>query len=96
MSGPAGFVLTSVASNEPDHGLGDGDTPNDIQGWVVGTSSTSGQLKGGAVGDWDWSGLHLDLHRCRPSREYGDLRRHRERASRQVAVTFPDMLHVRN
>lgn len=45
LSGSAGFVLTSVASNEVDQGLGDGDTPNGIQGWAVGTSSTSGQLR---------------------------------------------------
>ncbi len=35
----------SVASNEPDNGLGDGDTSNDIQGWAIGTADTSGQLR---------------------------------------------------
>lgn len=30
-------VLTSIVSNEPDNGLGDGDTPNDIQGAGFGT-----------------------------------------------------------
>ena len=33
----SGFKLTSVTSNEPDNGLGDGDTTNDIQGWAIGT-----------------------------------------------------------
>lgn len=53
-SGPAGFTLVSVISNEPDNGLGDGDTPNDIQGWSTGTADTSGQLRaersGGGTG----------------------------------------------
>jgi len=44
-SGAAGFKLMSVTSNEPDNGLGDGDTPNDIQGWSVGTADISGQLR---------------------------------------------------
>ncbi len=35
----------SVTSNEPDNGLGDGDFPNDIQGWVVGSPSVTGQLR---------------------------------------------------
>jgi hypothetical protein len=30
-------TLLSITSNEPDNGLGDGDTPNDIQGAAVGT-----------------------------------------------------------
>ena len=45
LSGPAGFKLVSVTSNEPDKGLGDGDTPNDVQGWILGTSCTTGQLR---------------------------------------------------
>ncbi|TMH55770.1 MAG: hypothetical protein E6H53_16340 [Betaproteobacteria bacterium] len=44
-SGPTGFVLKSVASNEPDNGLGDGDTANDIQGFEVGMPDTQGQLR---------------------------------------------------
>lgn len=44
-SGPAGFTLVSVTSNEPDNGLGDGDTANDIQGWAIGTPDTSGQVR---------------------------------------------------
>jgi N-acetylneuraminic acid mutarotase len=45
LSGPAGFTLTSVTSNEPDEGLGDGDTVNDIQGWAIGTADTVGSLR---------------------------------------------------
>jgi hypothetical protein len=45
-SGAAGFTLVSVTSNEPDNGLGDGDQPNDIQGFVLGTADTSGFLRG--------------------------------------------------
>jgi hypothetical protein len=45
LSGKAGFVLQSVTSNEPDDGLGDGDTANDIQGFSVGTPSVTGQLR---------------------------------------------------
>jgi pimeloyl-ACP methyl ester carboxylesterase len=45
LSGPAGSALSSATSNEPDSGLGDGDTPNDIQGFVPGAVSTSGQLR---------------------------------------------------
>jgi hypothetical protein len=35
------FELVSITSNEPDNGLGDGDTPNDIQGAAFGTPDTS-------------------------------------------------------
>lgn len=41
----ASFVLTSITSNEPDNGLGDGDQPNDIQGADYGTADTSFQLR---------------------------------------------------
>jgi hypothetical protein len=34
-----------VTSNEPDDGLGDGDTANDIQGWQLGTADTAGFLR---------------------------------------------------
>lgn len=44
-SGPDGFMLVSVTSNEPDNSLGDGDQPNDIQGFVVSTADTSGSLR---------------------------------------------------
>jgi hypothetical protein len=44
LSGPAGFNLVSVTSNEPDSGLGE------IQGFVVGTPSTSGQLQAQRLG----------------------------------------------
>jgi hypothetical protein len=39
------FVLTSVASNEPDNGLGDGNTVNDIQGAELGTPDVEFQLR---------------------------------------------------
>jgi len=45
ISGPTGFTLTSVTSNEPDEGLGDGDFPNDIQGWIIGTADNVGSLR---------------------------------------------------
>jgi hypothetical protein len=39
------FQLLSIASNEPDNGLGDGDTPGDIQGAALGTADTSFALR---------------------------------------------------
>jgi hypothetical protein len=45
LSGPAGFILVSVTSNEPDKGLSKEDVPNDIQGWTPKTPDTSGQLR---------------------------------------------------
>ena len=39
------FVLTSIVSNEPDDGLGDGDTANDIQGADFGTPDTTFELR---------------------------------------------------
>jgi hypothetical protein len=44
-SGAAGFKLAAALSNEPDNGLGDGDTANDIQGFVLGTPDTAGQVR---------------------------------------------------
>lgn len=38
-------VLTSITSNEPDNGLGDGDTANDIQGADLGTADFSFLLR---------------------------------------------------
>jgi hypothetical protein len=38
-------VLTSISSNEPDNGLGDGDTPGDIQGAQIGTPDVSFLLR---------------------------------------------------
>lgn len=49
-SGVAGYKLVSVTSNEPDNGLGDGDTPNDIQGWAIGTPDVEGQLRAERAG----------------------------------------------
>ena len=45
LSGGAGWTLTSVTSNEPDNGPGDGDTPGDIVGWDVGQPDSAGQLR---------------------------------------------------
>jgi hypothetical protein len=39
------IVLTSITSNEPDNGLGDGDMPNDIQGAEIGTADFSFLLR---------------------------------------------------
>jgi hypothetical protein len=44
-SGAAGAVLTQAASSEPDDGLGDGDTADDLQGWEIGTADTTGRLR---------------------------------------------------
>jgi hypothetical protein len=44
-SGIASVVLTSITSNEPDNGLGDGDTVNDIQNANFGTKDTSFSLR---------------------------------------------------
>jgi serine protease len=40
-----GFVLKSILSNEPDNGLGDGDTVGDIQESAFGTSDTAFKLR---------------------------------------------------
>lgn len=45
LSGPAGFTLKAVTSNEADNGLGDGDTVGDIQGFTLGGPDTTGQLR---------------------------------------------------
>ena len=45
LSGPAGFSLLAVTSSEPADATGSGNTSPDIQGWGVGTPSTSGQLR---------------------------------------------------
>jgi hypothetical protein len=45
LSGPDHFLLRSVASSEPDDGLGDGDTPNDLQGWVPGAPDLAGEAR---------------------------------------------------
>lgn len=44
-SGPAGFTLISVTSNEPDAGLNKDDVPVDIQNWVAGTPDIVGQVR---------------------------------------------------
>jgi hypothetical protein len=45
ISGVGGFTLVAATSNEPDNGLGDGDTANDIQGWLIGTADTAGMFR---------------------------------------------------
>lgn len=48
------FVLTSITSSQPDNGLGDGDTANDIQGADFGTPDLSFELRSeraGLLGD---------------------------------------------
>ncbi|MDQ0890284.1 pectate lyase/pectin methylesterase-like acyl-CoA thioesterase [Paenibacillus sp. V4I9] len=45
LSGIASVVLTSITSNEPDNGLGDGDTESDIQGAQIGTLDTEFMLR---------------------------------------------------
>jgi hypothetical protein len=44
LSGPAGFTLVSVTSSEPNSG------PGDLQGFVLGTPSTSGLLRAERLG----------------------------------------------
>jgi hypothetical protein len=39
------LVLESITSDEPDNGLGDGDSPSDIQGAALGTADFSFQLR---------------------------------------------------
>jgi hypothetical protein len=51
--GAAGFVLTSITSDEPDNGLGDGDQPNDIQGAAFGTPDTAFLLRAERAGPGD-------------------------------------------
>jgi hypothetical protein len=50
LSGPAGFTLKAVTSNEADNGLGDGDTVGDIQGFTLGGPDSSGQLRAERAG----------------------------------------------
>ena len=45
LSGVSTFVLTSITSSEPDNGLGDGDTADDIQGAQPGTLDTEFMLR---------------------------------------------------
>lgn len=50
-SGPGGFKLLSVTSNEPDDDDGDGHTSNDIAGWTLNTADVTGQLRAERAGD---------------------------------------------
>jgi hypothetical protein len=45
LAGGCRAKLVSVESSEPDNGLGDGDQPNDIQDWAVGTLDVEGRLR---------------------------------------------------
>jgi len=47
------FVLTSITSDEPDNGLGDGDTADDIQGETAGTADVEFQLRSERAGGQD-------------------------------------------
>ncbi len=47
------FVLTSITSDEPDNGLGDGDRPDDIQGADFGTPDVEFQLRSERQGGGD-------------------------------------------
>lgn len=49
----AAVTLTSITSNEPDNGLGDGDFPNDIQGAEIGTADFSFFLRSERSGRGD-------------------------------------------
>lgn len=50
LSGPAALTLTRSESNEPDTGTAPGDPPNDMQGFDLGSSSTSGALRAQRAG----------------------------------------------
>lgn len=47
------FVLTSITSDEPDNGLGDGDTADDIQEATVGEPDTAFRLRSERAGNLD-------------------------------------------
>ena len=53
LSGNSSVVLTSITSNEPDNGLGDGDTSDDIQGAQIGTLDTEFMLRSERSGKGD-------------------------------------------
>jgi hypothetical protein len=44
LSGAVGFTLQSVTSSQPDE-TNPGDRPRDVEGWVVGSADTDGQLR---------------------------------------------------
>jgi hypothetical protein len=50
LAGIRNWVLQSVVSNEPDNGLGDGDTANDIQVAALGTADLTFQLRAERAG----------------------------------------------
>lgn len=50
LSGAGSFLLKAATSNEPDNGLGDGDTEDDLHQWEVGTADTQGLLRAERAG----------------------------------------------
>ncbi|MHC0616559.1 OmpL47-type beta-barrel domain-containing protein [Paenibacillus sp. M.A.Huq-82] len=51
LSGIGSVVLTSITSNEPDSGLGEGDLPNDVQGAEIGAADTQFMLRAERAGN---------------------------------------------
>ena len=50
LSGPASMPMTTAMSSEPDSGRGKGDRPDDIQGFMIDSSETSGELRSERLG----------------------------------------------
>jgi hypothetical protein len=75
--------LLAITSNEPDNGLGDGDTPSDIQGIVLGTDDRSFQLRAERSGSG--SGRHYTI-------TYQAQDGSGNTTVREVSVTVPNAL----
>jgi hypothetical protein len=52
-SGPDGFVLASVTSDEADSGTDPEDVPGDISGWSIGSADVAGELRAERAGSGD-------------------------------------------
>jgi hypothetical protein len=50
LSGFDSMVLTTATSSEPDSGPGKGDRPDDIQGFILDSPETSGELRAERLG----------------------------------------------
>lgn len=50
LSGPADMLVTTATSSEPDTGSGKGDRPNDMEGFTLDSSATSGELRSERMG----------------------------------------------
>ncbi len=74
-------TLLSVSSNEPDNGLGDGDTANDIVGAGTGTDDRAFQVRAERSG----TGFRPHLHRRVPSQGLQREHRNQERNGRRAA-----------